>query len=214
MELMDIAIRHGRDQKRKNAIAALLCGVVPAVLLSLYASSPAGWELRLFGIILGLTWGNAFEYAYHRWLLHRPRSPFGTGHHAHHAHIGTLEEAEHVALISSPLNIVLLFVINGIPAFVIASLMGFWGILTGVLPGWSVYLILTEEIHWRIHLGGWLPPGLRFARVYHLRHHRIPNSRYNVFLPFFDFLFGSTKPGGKQSAGRTLEKTDFSPLDP
>src|SRR5215468_3583887 len=142
----------------------------------------------------------------HRWLLHRPRSALRAGHQAHHAHIHTLEEAEHVALISSPLNIVLLFVINGIPAFVIASLMGFSGILVGVLTGWSVYLMLTEEIHWRIHMGGWLPPGLRFARAYHMRHHRIPNSRYNVFLPFFDVLLGSTKTGEKQSACRTLRE--------
>ena len=93
-----------------------------------------------------------------------------------------------MALISSPLNIVLLFVINGVPAFLIASLMGLWGILCGVLIGWTVYVIVTEEIHWRIHRNGWLPAGLRFARAYHMSHHGIPNSRYNVFLPAFDFL--------------------------
>ena len=123
-KLTEIAVRHGRDKKRRNAIAALLCGAVPAVLLSFYSVSAASWELCLLGFIVGLIWGDAFEYVYHRWLLHRPRSPLGTGHHEHHAQIGTTQEAEHVALISSPLNILLLFVINGVPAF--------W-----LLPGWA-----------------------------------------------------------------------------
>jgi len=194
-ELMEVAVRHGRDKKRKNAVAALLCGAVPAVLLSRYSESVVRWELWLLGfivgLILGLIWGDAFEYVYHRWLLHRPRSPLGNGHHEHHAQIGTPEEADHVALVSSPLNILLLFVINGVPAFLVASRMGLWGILSGVFIGWTVYLIVTEEIHWRIHRNGWLPPGLRFARAYHMSHHDIPNSRYNIFFPLFDLLFGS-----------------------
>jgi hypothetical protein len=53
-------------------------------------------------------------------------------------------------------------------------------------------LITAEEIHWRIHLNGWLPRGLRFARAYHMSHHDIPNTRYNVFLPLFDLLFGNS----------------------
>jgi sterol desaturase/sphingolipid hydroxylase (fatty acid hydroxylase superfamily) len=198
-ELTEIAVRLGRDKKRKNAIAAVLCGVVAAVLLSFYSGYAASWELRLLGfgigLIVGLIWGDAFEYVYHRWLLHRPRSPLGTGHHEHHAQIGTPEEAEHVALISSAMNILLLFVINGVPAFLVTSRIGLWGILSGVFIGWTVYVILTEEIHWRIHMNGWLPPGLRFARAYHMCHHDIPNSRYNVFLPLFDLLFGSLGRG-------------------
>jgi hypothetical protein len=62
----------------------------------------------------------------------------------------------------------------------------------GILLGWTVYLIAAEEIHWRIHMEGWLAPGLRFARAYHMSHHDLPNTRYNVFLPFCDFLFGNT----------------------
>jgi sterol desaturase/sphingolipid hydroxylase (fatty acid hydroxylase superfamily) len=196
-ELTEIAVRHGRDKKRKNAIAAVLCGAVPAVLLSFYSRS--SWQLWflgfVIGLIVGLIWGDAFEYVYHRWLLHRPRSPLGTGHQEHHAQTGTPEEAEHVALISSPLNILLLFVINGVPAFLVASRTGLRGILSGVFIGWTVYLIVTEEIHWRIHMNGWLPPGLRFARAYHLSHHDVPDSRYNVFLPLFDLLLGSTGRG-------------------
>lgn len=194
-ELTEIAVRHGRDKKRKNAIAALLCGAVPALLLSFYSGSATNWKLWLLGLTVGLIWGDAFEYVYHRWLLHRPRSPLGTEHHQHHAQIGTPEQAEHVALISSPLNIVLLFVINGIPAFLVTSRLGLQGALSGVFMGWAVYLIVTEEIHWRIHMNGSLPPGLRFARAYHMSHHDIPNSRYNVFLPLFDLLFGSTGRG-------------------
>ncbi len=194
-ELTEIAVQHGRDKKRKNAIAAFLCGVVLAVLLSFYSGSAPSWELWLLGFIAGLIWGDAFEYVYHRWLLHRPRSPLGTGHHRHHAQIGTPEQAEHVALITSPLNILLLFVINGVPAFLVASRVGLLGILSGVFMGWAVYLIVTEEVHWRIHMNGWLPPGLRFARAYHMSHHDIPNSRYNVFWPLFDLLFGSMGRG-------------------
>jgi hypothetical protein len=58
-----------------------------------------------------------------------------------------------------------------------------------------VYVILTEEIHWRIHMNAWLPPGFQLARAYHMSHHDIPNSRYNVFLPLFDFLFGNMELG-------------------
>ena len=193
--MIEVALRHGRDKKRKNAIAALLCGAVPAVLLSFYSGSVARWELWISGLLVGLVWGNAFEYVYHRWLLHRPRSPLGNGHHKHHSQIGTPEEAEHVALISSPLNILLLYAINGVPTFLVASRMGLSGILSGVFIGWTVYLIVTEEIHWRIHVNGWLPPGLGFARAYHMNHHDVPNSRYNVFLPLFDLLFGSAGRG-------------------
>jgi len=194
-ELTEIAVRHGRNKKRKNAIAALLCGAVPAVLLSVYPGSAASWKLGVLGFVVGLLWGDAFEYVYHRWLLHRPRSPLGTQHQEHHSQIGTPEAAEHVALISSPLNILLLFAINGVPAFLVASRVGLRGVLAGVLMGWAVYLIVTEEIHWRIHMNGWLPLGLRFARAYHLSHHDIPNSRYNVFFPLFDGLCGSAGQG-------------------
>lgn len=204
-EMTEVAVRHGRDKKRKNAIAALVCGAIPAALLSVYSGSASNWRLWLPGLVAGLIWGDAFEYVYHRWLLHRPRSAVGNGHLDHHAQIGTPEEAEHVALIGSPLNILLLYVINGVPAFLVAWWWGLWGILSGVFAGWSVYLIVTEEIHWRIHMNGRLPPGLRFARAYHMSHHDIPNSRYNIFLPLFDLLLGS--------AGRGRNKMPVQPAE-
>jgi Fatty acid hydroxylase superfamily len=192
--LTEIAVRHGYGKKRNNAIVAVLCAALPAAALSFHFSSIAREEW-FFGLILGLIWGNAFEYVYHRWLLHRSSSPLGAGHREHHAQISTPEQAEHVALISCPLNVVLLFVINGVPAFLLATKFGLRGILPGVFIGWAAYLIVTEELHWRIHMNGWLPPGLRFARAYHMSHHARPNSRYNVFLPLFDFLFENMRQG-------------------
>ncbi len=193
MEVRETVIRHGLSKKRKNALAALVCGALPATLMAL-RFHPA-WQAWIIGLVLGLIWGNAFEYAYHRFLLHRPHTQHGAAHQEHHARIGTPQEAEFVALISSPVNIVLLFVINGIPVFLIGLLLGVQGILCGVFLGWSVYLILCEEIHWRIHMNGWLPPGLHSARAYHMSHHDIPNSRYNVFLPVFDLLLGNMEVG-------------------
>jgi hypothetical protein len=90
----------------------------------------------------------------------------------------------------SPLHIFFLFTANGILVIVVDVLFDL-RIAAGIFVGWSAYLITAEEIHWRIHLGGWLPRGLRFARAYHMSHHGLPNANYNVFLPIFDLLCGS-----------------------
>ncbi len=194
IELTRNAVQHGRDKKRNNAIAAILCGAVPAVVLGLRYSSHS-WSSWLIGLIVGLIWGNAFEYAYHRWLLHESRSSHAASHREHHVQIGTPEQAEYVALITSPVNIALLFLINGLPAVLIAFLVGLRQLPPGIFVGWAVYVITTEEVHWRIHMDEWLPPGLGFARAYHMSHHDRPNSRYNVFLPIFDCLFGNAGRG-------------------
>lgn len=187
-----VALRHGLAKKRNNAIVTVLCGGLPAAILSIYL--PFSWWRWLLGMAVGLLWGNGFEYVYHRWLLHRPRSALGKGHLEHHANVGTVDEPEHVALGKSPRYVLLLFALNGIIMLPLDLLLRL-SMSAGVFVGWAVYLIMTEEIHWRIHLNGWLPPGLRSARLYHMRHHDIPNTRYNVFLPLFDWLFGTSSSG-------------------
>jgi fatty acid hydroxylase family protein len=188
-ELGNPALLHGLTKKRCNAIVALLSGALPGVLLA-FLFHPS-WERWLVGLVIGLLWGNAFEYAYHRWLLHRPRSSLGRGHLEHHMNVGTPEEAEHVSLGRSPWHIALLFASNGIVVVAADLLLGL-RITPGIFVGWTAYLIAAEEIHWRIHMNGWLPPGLRFARTYHMSHHDIPNTRYNVFLPIFDLILGNS----------------------
>jgi fatty acid hydroxylase family protein len=184
------AVEAGRAKKRNNAVVAILCGVVPAVILDYYF--PASWARWFIGLTLGLIWGNAFEYAYHRWLLHQPRSVFARGHLEHHRTAGSPDQAEHINFGRSPLNVVALFVSNGILLFGLEMPLHL-RIAPGVLLGWAAYLIALEEVHWRLHMDEWVPPGLRFARSYHLSHHDIPNTRYNVFLPLCDFLFGNAR---------------------
>lgn len=190
-DLSPFALQQGRAKKRNNAIVAIVCGFAPAAILA--AFSPASARHWLVGLLIGVVWANGFEYIYHRWLLHRPRSTFAKGHILHHSMVSQPEEPEHVTLGSSPLNVALLFVINGILLAMLEALLH-PGISAGVLVGWAVYMVATEEIHWRIHLGEWLPPVLNCTRKYHFSHHDYPNARYNIFLPLFDVLFGNYKP--------------------
>jgi hypothetical protein len=181
--------------KRNNALTALLCGALPALLLAVYLP-PRAYQW-LIGLGLGLVWANAFEYFYHRYLLHHTRGVLGKGHILHHITSGKENEVEHLTFGESPLYVLLLFCTNGSPVILADLLWGF-ALAPGILLGFTAYFIAVEEIHWRIHLGGWLPAGLRAARAYHLDHHDIPKGRYNVFCPLFDLLLGtanSTVPG-------------------
>ena len=199
---------HACHLKRNNALTAILCGAVPALLLALHAP-PRAYQW-LIGLAIGLVWANAFEYFYHRFLLHRTRGTLGKGHILHHITSGKEEEIEHLTFGESPLYVALLFGANGSPVALAALLAGF-PLAPGILLGFTSYFITVEEIHWRIHLGGWLPPGLRAARQYHMDHHDIPEGRYNVFFPLFDLLLGTASsswpanaPALRLKAGRSL----------
>ncbi len=184
------AIARGRAIKRANAWTAVLCGGLPAGILGvLFPSVPERW---LIGFLIGLLWANGFEYAYHRFVLHLRRNFLSRGHMQHHISTGTPVEAEHVNLGGSPLWVALLFVANGVPIIILDSASGL-GVAPGMFVAFAVYVVAVEEIHWRFHLGEWLPLGLRTAREHHLAHHDRADTRFNVFLPLFDWLFGTAK---------------------
>lgn len=179
-EVRTAATARGRRMKRVNALTAILCGVAPAFLLNIHFR--AGLRRWLVGFVLGLLWANFFEYAYHRFLLHLPGTLLAQKHLGHHATVGTPIEAEHVNLGGSPIWVSLLFAVNCIPVLVVDLLLRFL-IAPGALVAFTIYFMVTEEFHWRIHLGGWLPPGFHGARGHHLAHHTRPNARFNIFLP-------------------------------
>jgi Fatty acid hydroxylase superfamily len=181
------AVARARANMRKNAQTAILCGCIPAAILGLWF--PAKPQNYLIGFLLGALWANCFEYLYHRFLLHRPRSVFGLRHSRHHADTQG-EAAADVNFGTSPAGVFHLFALHAAPVVVLDRVFRL-GFAPGVLIAFAVYFVVAEEIHWRVHLGGWLPPGLRYARAYHLAHHDRPNGRYNVFLPIFDWLLST-----------------------
>jgi hypothetical protein len=188
--IRDAAIVRGRVIKRVNALTAMLCGGLPAIALCVFF--PTRVNTWLIGLVAGFLWASWFEYAYHRFLLHWPGTFFAKEHLRHHMSVDTPTEAEHLNLGGSPLWVILLFVVNGLPVVVVDVLLGL-GVAPGILVAFAAYFITTEEFHWRIHLGEWLPPGFRAARAYHLAHHVRPNARFNIFLPLWDVLLGSAR---------------------
>ena len=186
--LQAASIARGRVIKRDNFLTAVACGVLPAI--GLYAALPARPLTLLISFVAGFLWANYFEYAYHRYLLHLPGTSLARKHLEHHSTVGASNEAENVNLGSAPIWVALLFAINGIPVILGDVLFGFRS-APGVLVAFTVYFLVTEELHWRIHLGESLPLGLESTRRYHLSHHTRPNARFNIFLPLWDFLFGT-----------------------
>jgi hypothetical protein len=189
-EIRDGAVARGRVLKANNALTAMLCGGLPAIALCIF--SPPSWGRWFIGLVLGLLWATWFEYAYHRFLLHLPGTFFAKEHLRHHMSVDTPTEAEHLNLGGSPIWVMGLFAINCLPVMVADQVFKL-GIAPGILVAFSVYFVTTEEFHWRIHLGEWLPPGFRGARAYHLEHHMRPNARFNIFLPLWDILLGSAR---------------------
>ena len=181
-------IARGMAVKRRNAITAILTGG----LLALLAARADGfrvtsWDL-LGGLLVGLLYANLYEYVLHRFVLHWGNGFLVQRHALHHNSTGTAEEPRYVNFATAPLVVVGLFVGNAIPFFLFDFFLHA-RMAPGALLAFTVYYLLYEEVHWRFHLGGWLPPWLLLARQHHLRHHGDFEGRYNVFLPMCDWVF-------------------------
>lgn len=185
-----IEIARARRVKRVNAVTALLAGSFVTVL----AQNLLSLDKRAFdplhlvaGFLAGVLYANAFEYVLHRFFLHWGQGFLVQRHGLHHDTAGAPEEPRYVNFATSPWVVVLVFVLNAIPVFVLEYFLRV-GFAAGIFGGFTLYFIAYEEIHWRFHLGGWLPGWLRAARNHHMLHHGGFEGRYNVFLPIFDWI--------------------------
>lgn len=194
-----IALRRGRQINTHNAFTAALSGIVPAAMLA-WQSFPTA-KMWLIGLAIGFVWANGFEYALHRWPLHWPGTWTGDGHLLHHSSLGQPNEPLYVNLAGHPLMVVAMFVLNIWP-FALADYFFHLNFTPGVLISFAVYFILTEEIHWRFHMGEWLPRWLDAAHARHIRHHDVPTSDFAIFLPLFDVLLGTRAHVNESSHGR------------
>ncbi len=188
--------------KRNNLLAASLSGLV-LCLSSLKLSSPHGAGI-LLGAVVGFFYANGFEYCLHRFLLHRARGIFAQQHMVHHATLHSPEAARYVNFSGNPWGVVALFAGNATPWLFLQRASGA-GWIAGVFPSFALYYMAFEEIHWRTHMGGWLPSWVRPAAKHHLLHHARHDTRFNVFLPLFDWLLPvSTRGELRNPAGREI----------
>lgn len=185
-----LPFQRGKAKKNLNALTGAFLGAATAAAWG--DRFPGTAQSYATGFLIGALWANAAEYLYHRFLSHVPGTSFHRGHLQHHATQGTPEEPEHISFGGSVPKMIVIFLFNCLPVAALDWRLH-WGILPGYVLGLTIYFILGEEVHWRIHMGGWLPPGLRQSREYHFAHHDRPESRFNIFLPLFDWLLGTER---------------------
>jgi len=188
----------GLRTKRNNLIAASLSGLgFACISLWLFPHSIVG----IFGgFVLGFFYANGFEYCLHRFTLHGSRGFFREQHLVHHATLNSPEMARYVNFSRNPWGVVALFIANSIP-FLLLQWYFRDGWTAGVFLGFAVYYVAFEEIHWRMHMGGWLPQWLRPATRHHLYHHAHETEQFNVFLPIFDWVVGWFQPQARPHRG-------------
>lgn len=183
----------GLRTKRRNFLAAALSG--SALAWSSLHFFPHSLPGILVGFAVGLLYANAFEYCLHRFVLHAGRGFFFETHMMHHTTLNSPEGPRYVNFSRNPWGVVALFAANAVPFLILEWIFRF-GWTAGIFAAFALYYIAFEEIHWRSHIGGWLPRWLRPAARHHLLHHAHETGEYNVFLPLFDWLLGIPAKSG------------------
>jgi hypothetical protein len=193
--------------KRVNAVAALLTGGAVIWFATFRQQMGVSSLTIALGFVAGLVYANGFEYVLHRYLLHWGNGFLVQRHALHHDSAGAVNEARYVNFATSPLVVVFVIFLNA-PVALVAGRFIHHGLAPGMLAGFTAYLIAYEEIHWRFHLGGWLPRWMNFARRHHMLHHGDFKGRYNVFFPLFDWLLErhEWKRNVHQTASRPPER--------
>jgi sterol desaturase/sphingolipid hydroxylase (fatty acid hydroxylase superfamily) len=141
-------------------------------------------------IALGLlTWG-LYEYATHRWVLHRePREngfnlPGNLTHLTHHEHPQSLERLNVQLSESVPVCVVY--------CLIAWAVTGSWKSMTHLYTGLIAGYFFYEYLDFQAHHGLSRSRFIGYFRKYHLLHHHYDAKvRYGVTSPLFDLIFGT-----------------------
>ena len=82
---------HSQDLKMLAGTACPPFSALPGIAIGIF--QPIGVGKWLIGFITGFMWANAFEYVYHRFLLHLPKTFFAQHHRQHYVSVGTPTES-------------------------------------------------------------------------------------------------------------------------
>ena len=171
------------------------------------------------GFLTGVIMASFFEWALHRFIMHRPVGPFrypferhALIHHRifradHSYHL--IQEKDKQTIPMAWWNGPILILLSSLPFLAWALWIGEWGILFGGALACAVYYGTYEYLHWCMHLPRRRHverSGIYFRlNGHHLLHHRYMNKNLNVVLPLADFCFGTlllrSKVHFKQATG-------------
>jgi hypothetical protein len=165
------------------------------------------------GFVLCFLYASLFEYAFHRWLLHRSSrwvsQPYQTHVFLHHGVFGGdasyhVQRDEHRgAILFEWWQAPVLLAGHAPVAWGLEAISGlpvFWPAMTAL----AVYYILYEYLHWCMHNPG--RHRLAQTRLFHYldAHHRLHHGQwgvnFNVLLPLGDLLFGTLRREGPGEA--------------
>lgn len=167
------------------------------------------------GFALCLLYAGLFEYAFHRWLLHRPsrvlRSPYEVHTLLHHR-VFRGDAAYHVRR-PEDRDLILFEWWQG-PLLLAVHVPAVWGLQAasgfplfwGGMTALAVYYGLYEYLHWCMHnpAGRWIERTrvFRYLDAHHRLHHRLWRMNFNVVLPIGDLMFGTLRPAIPPSRSR------------
>jgi hypothetical protein len=157
------------------------------------------------GVLTTLVYASFFEWALHRFVMHRPLGKFDYPYKAHalvHHRIFRADHTYHLVDEKDKATIPMawwngpVLVLVGITPYVmVAWLFQRWGLAVGALLVCAGYYGTYEYLHWCMHL-----PRRRaversgiFFRLngHHILHHRYMGKNFNVVLPLADLLLGT-----------------------
>jgi sterol desaturase/sphingolipid hydroxylase (fatty acid hydroxylase superfamily) len=165
----------------------------------------------ILGVVSALFFTTFFEWAVHRWLMHRPLLGFdyafrthALNHHKKFKADETYHLIRHEDKFDIPMawwNGPVLIVMCMLPFVAVGWAVGHWAFALAALPVFVLYYAAYEYLHWCMHL----PKSRRvekselFRRLngHHLLHHRYMNRNYNVVFPLADLLTGTLLPRSK-----------------
>ena len=174
------------------------------------------------GFVIAVVYASLFEWALHRYIMHRPLGKFTYPFKSHalvHHRIFKSDHTYH--LVHEPdkwtipmawWNGPVLIAVGMTPFLAAALVSGKWGIFCGAVLACSAYYGAYEYMHWCMHL-----PRKRsversgiFFRLngHHLLHHRYMGKNFNVVLPLADLSLGTlllrSKIHFKQAVGPSV----------
>jgi len=157
------------------------------------------------GFLCAVVYASFFEWALHRYVMHRPlgkfRYPFESHALVHHR-VFRADESYHLIHVKDAETIPMawwngpVLVLVGLVPFTLATwCLGHWSFFYGSLPVCAGYYATYEYIHWCMHL----PKKRNLERTgiffrlngHHLLHHRYMGKNFNVVLPLADLLLGT-----------------------